>query len=465
MLGQTLAHYEIESQLGQGGMGVVYLARDTKLDRVVAIKFLTADLTVDDTARERFIREAKAAAAIQHETICAIHEIGETESGETYIVMPHYEGRTLKELIGEGPLEPMRAMSIAQQIAGGLAAAHAKGVVHRDIKPGNVLVDARGRVKILDFGLAKLSGQMDLTRSKSSVGTVPYMAPEQLLAKTIDERTDIWALGALMYEMLTGRRAFEGEYEQAVSYAIVNTEPPPPHEHVAGIPAGVENIVMKCLAKDPGKRYQSVGELLSEIDVPTAARPLTTTTLSRLIHKDVSLQAGTFVGIFGAVVVLFVVAFFLFGRSSEISSLKNRHLAILPFNFIGDSGDSDVEAFSYGLMETLTTSLSRLQGTDQSLWVIPSSEVTESMTLDDARRQLKADLVVQGSVQLEGQRVRVNLTLNDAKTRRVINSDVFDYTGTGSFAIQDEAVDRLLSMLGLTETTDAQIAAVGAASQ
>jgi len=257
MIGKLLSHYKIESELGRGGMGVVYLAADTKLDRTVAIKFLVTDVTTDDVAKERFVREAKAAAAVEHDAICAIHEIGESEDGQTYIVMPFYEGATLKEMIAQGPLEPLKVMHLASQIASGLAAAHSKDVVHRDIKPGNILVDKSGRIKILDFGLAKLGGQMDLTKTRSSVGTIPYMAPEQIRGEPIDQRTDIWALGAVMYEMLTGERPFRGEYEQAVTYSILNVDPPPISDHRADLPDGLEDLVRKCLAKDSGERYET----------------------------------------------------------------------------------------------------------------------------------------------------------------------------------------------------------------
>ena len=446
MVGESISHYRIESELGHGGMGLVYLAADTALDRTVAIKFLVSDLTSDDVAKERFVREAKAAAAVEHDSICAIYEIGETDDGQTYIVMPYYEGKTLKELIADGPLDPTKAVDLAIQIGGGLVAAHAKGVVHRDIKPGNVLVTKRGKAKILDFGLAKLSGQMGLTKTRSSVGTIPYMAPEQIRGGSIDERTDIWALGAVMYEMLAGRRPFHGEYEQAVTYSILNVDPPRLESVRDDLPDSLADVVHRCLAKSPEDRYQTVSELLTDIEVPSGVRPFAGS-FTRVAPTPAKRWRALKIV---AAVLLVALTWFLyltFATSSADNDLSERHVAILPFRVIG--GTADAEAVSYGLLETLTSSLTRLQQTDESLWVVPSSEVTASMTVADANRKLGANLVVTGSVQLEGDQIRISLTLNDSETLRAIDSDQFDNSGSSTFAIQDEAVLRLTRMLQL----------------
>ena len=348
MIGESLSHYKIESELGHGGMGIVYLAADTKLDRTVAIKFLASDLTTDKVAKERFVREAKAAAAVEHESICAIYEIGETSDGQTYIVMPFYRGKTLKEMIAEGPLDPFKVMELATQIAGGLAAAHAKGFIHRDIKPGNVLVGDRERVKILDFGLAKLGSQTDLTKSRSSMGTVPYMAPEQIRGETISEQTDIWALGAVMYEMLAGTRPFHGEYEQAITYSILNVDPPALSSE---LPEGLENLVRRCLAKIASERHQSAADLLADIDMLNGVRPFTGSMTRAAVTKSESSTANRVAGIAVLIAVIFGVSFWVVKQFSGPTGPSDRHLAILPFR--GES--SDAEAFSYGLLETLTS--------------------------------------------------------------------------------------------------------------
>ena len=224
--GTQLGPYEIVSQLGQGGMGVVYEARDPRLDRHVAIKLLPPDLTRDDTAKQRFLQEAKAASALDHPNICTIHEINETDDGQLYLVMAHYEGETLKERIARGPVELDDAIDIATQVGEGLAEAHKAGIVHRDIKPANLLVTKTGTAKILDFGLAKLAGTEGVTQTGTTVGTVAYMSPEQARGQEVDHRTDIWSLGVVLYEMLAGTPPFRGENLAAVVHAILERDQP-----------------------------------------------------------------------------------------------------------------------------------------------------------------------------------------------------------------------------------------------
>ncbi len=233
MIGQTVSHYRILQKIGAGGMGDVFLAEDTKLERQVALKFLPTKLTSDPEAKKRFEREAKAAAALNHPNIVTVYEIGEHE-GQVFIAMEYVEGQTLEEIIAidRTPSTVSRipipqVLYIAMQIVSGLAAAHAKGIVHRDIKPQNIVIDKDGHVKILDFGLAKLKGVSPLTKESFTYGTVHYMSPEQALGKEIDPRSDIWSLGVVMYEMASGELPFRGEYDQAVIYSILNEEMPP----------------------------------------------------------------------------------------------------------------------------------------------------------------------------------------------------------------------------------------------
>jgi len=224
LIGRTISHYEILEKLGEGGMGVVYKARDTKLNRDVALKFLPAGLTSDEESRKRFVREAQAAAALEHPNICPVHEIGEAD-GHTFIVMPCIGGASLADRIKDGPLNIDEALNIVIQICRGLARAHDNGIVHRDVKPGNILIDEHGLVKIVDFGLAKLGSLTKMTVVGTTMGTVSYMSPEQARGDEVDHRSDIWALGVVLYEMVTGRVPFRGEYDQAVIYSILNMEP------------------------------------------------------------------------------------------------------------------------------------------------------------------------------------------------------------------------------------------------
>ena len=271
MIGQTISHYKVTAKLGEGGMGIVYKAEDTKLERTVALKFLAPHLLEDEEARKRFHREAKAAAGLSHPNICTIHEIGE-EGGQTFLVMEFIEGEGLDNKIERGPLALKEALGFARQVADGLAAAHAKGVVHRDIKPGNLLVTPQGRVKILDFGLALLTEGSKLTKLGTTVGTVAYMSPEQAQGMEVDHRTDIWALGCVTYEMVRGQRPFQGVYDQALVYEIVNQEPEPLTGVRTGVPMELEWIVGKCLAKDREDRYNHAEDMM--LDLRTLAEKL-----------------------------------------------------------------------------------------------------------------------------------------------------------------------------------------------
>ncbi len=265
MIGQTIHQYRITAKLGAGSMGVVYQAEDTRLDRTVALKFLSSDLTDDPQAKERFLREARAAAALDHEFICNIHDVAETEDGRLFIVMAFYEGQVLKDKISGGPVAPAAAVHLAIQCARGLAKAHAAGIIHRDIKPANLFVTTSGKIKILDFGLAKLVGSAKLTRTGTTLGTASYLSPEQANGLAVDERTDIWSLGAVLFEMLAGYSPFKGEFEQAVIYQIINRDPAPLPEN-SGIDPELARITSRCLSKDPEDRYPSAADLAVDLE-------------------------------------------------------------------------------------------------------------------------------------------------------------------------------------------------------
>ncbi len=264
LIGTTVAQYEVLDRLGGGGMGVVYRARDTKLGRQVALKFLPPQWSYDEGAKQRFIREAQAASATDHRNICTIHNIEETGDGRLFIVMALYEGRTLKQTLDGGALPPDEAIEIAGQIAEGLAKAHAQGVVHRDIKPGNVIV-TDDAVKILDFGLAKFADALQLTIAGSTLGTAAYMSPEQARGEETDARSDVWALGIVLYEMLAGHVPFRGAYPEAISHAIRNEPIPPLRTPEREVSEDIERIVMKALQKDPAERFQSAREMAREL--------------------------------------------------------------------------------------------------------------------------------------------------------------------------------------------------------
>src|SRR5712692_7996852 len=277
MIGETISHYRILDKLGSGGMGVVYKAEDTRLGRLVALKFLPEALSRDAHASERFEREARAASALNHPNICTIHEI-DTHKGQQFIVMELLEGQTLADRIQGRPVETKKLLEWGLQAAEALDAAHAKGIVHRDIKPTNIHINDRGQVKVLDFGLAKLLRPLSeaeltasLTQTKAVVGTLPYMAPEQLRSEEVDVRTDVYSLGTVLYEMATGRRPFDAAASATLAADILHKAPVPPGRTNPALPARLDDIILKCLEKDRENRYQSAKELA--VDLRRLAAP------------------------------------------------------------------------------------------------------------------------------------------------------------------------------------------------
>jgi hypothetical protein len=266
MIGHTVSHYRILEKLGEGGMGVVYKAVDLRLERLVALKFLPPHLSPDEEEMTRFVREAKTASALDHPNIGTIHEIAETGGGQLFIVMAYYEGETLKQKIERGPLPIKEVVDIAVQMTQGLAKAHSLGIVHRDIKPGNLLLTKDGLVKIIDFGLAKLGGLTKITKSHTTMGTVAYMSPEQTRGEEVDERTDVWSLGVVLYEMLSGQLPFPGKHREAIFHAILTAKPKPLKQLRADVPAQIEQIVHQSLEKELKPRYRSATEVLQDLN-------------------------------------------------------------------------------------------------------------------------------------------------------------------------------------------------------
>ncbi len=368
MIGQTISHYKILGKLGAGGMGVVYKAQDTKLKRTVALKFLPPELTRDPEAKERFIHEAQAASALDHNNICTIYEVAETDEGQLFIAMACYEGETLKKRIDRGPLTIQDALDIGLQVAQGLQKAHEKGIVHRDIKPANILITTDGVAKIVDFGLAKLAGQTKLTKAGSTLGTEAYMSPEQARGETVDHRTDIWSLGVMMYEMVTGQLPFKSEYHEALAYSILNEQPSPVTGLRTGVPMELERIISKCIEKKAVDRYQHADELL--VDLKSLKRRVETGEVERgtvvakpLVRRRLAVYGGIAIIVVAAIIG---IVYFLLPTRGVLDSI-----AVLPLDNL--SGDPTQEYFSDGMTDELITELQKIK----SLRIISRTSVKQ----------------------------------------------------------------------------------------
>ncbi len=447
MIGRTISHYRILERLGGGGMGVVYRAQDTRLDRTVALKFLPLEWSQEPVLRERFSREARAASGLDHPHICTIFDVGESPEGQLFIAMAYCPGETLKQRIQHGPMPVDEAAGFAVQIAEALEAAHEAGIVHRDIKPANILITDRDQLKIVDFGLAKLAGEAAVTRQGSVIGTPAYMSPEQANGEEVDPRSDVWALGAVLYEMLAGRRAFAADHERAILLAITTKDPTPVESRRPEVSAELVRIVRRCLKRNPAKRYQSASEVLADLrrfrgestptEIVTQSLPSASGLRRRWLVKHRVLPAAA------AIVAVALVATFY----PTIIRSKTHHLLVLPFNCLG--ADAKAELLCSGLLETVTANLAELRRFRSSLSVVPASEVRGQgvNSADIARRVFGVDLVVSGSVLRENGNIRIPIELIDASRLRQIRSHTITTEQTADFVLQDRVIAAIEEML------------------
>jgi len=447
MIGQTITHYKILEKLGEGGMGVVYKAEDTKLKRIVALKFLPSSFSTDDEVKQRFIHEAQAASALNHTNICSIHTIEEFENPasaeamagkQQFIDMEFVEGKTLGVLLKEKELSLKEVLDIALQIAEGLNAAHKKGIVHRDVKPDNIMVTDERIVKIMDFGLAKLKGSSKLTKSHSTLGTIAYMSPEQAQGEDVDQRSDIFSLGAVLYEMITGRRPFKGEHEAAMMYSLINESPEPLARYKTNAPSELQRIVDKALTKKREERYQHVDEMIA--DLRRMQHTFTESALPASKISKVSWIVAT------VVVLLAIVGLYLFyPRSSLPTSAKSKSVAVLPFKNISDNKDD--EYFSDGITDDIIAQLSKI--TD--LRVISRTSVMQykgvSKNIRDIGKELDVATVLEGSVRRSGNQIRIVAQLIDANNEGHLWADTYDKEMTQIFAIQSDVAQRIAAAL------------------
>ncbi len=354
MIGQTISHYKILAELGKGGMGVVYQAEDLKLGRIVAIKILPARESQGAEAERRFAQEARAASTLDHSSVGVIHEIDQTEDGQTFIVMGFYEGGSLQERIARERPGLLEALDLTIQIAGGLAQAHAKGIVHRDIKPANILLTGDSDAKIIDFGLAKLTDQTRLTKTGATVGTLFYMSPEQVRGVGEDNRTDIFALGVVLYELVTGCRPFGGDSEAAILYAITQNDPEPLSAHLDNVPGGLQEVVDRALAKESDERYQSATDLLNDLEIVRRGLLPEESKLWRAVFRAGSVSRKVVVWRVAtlslAAVLLAMAGFLVFRQLRQVGPGEEPSLAVVDFLDLATPDDLTISAGITGLI-------------------------------------------------------------------------------------------------------------------
>ncbi len=402
MIGKTVSHYRILEKIGEGGMGVVYKAEDTKLKRTVALKFLPPEWTRDPEAKQRFSREAQAAALLDHPNICTIYEIAESR-GRPFISMAYIKGQTLKNRLEFGPLEIPDAREIVLQIAQGLFDAHQKGVIHRDIKPANIMITEKGQAKITDFGLAKLETVGDITRTATILGTAAYMSPEQARGEKVDLRSDIWSLGILFYEMLASHPPFARETYQGTIYAVLNEDPEPLASFRSDVPEMLDMIIHKALEKDVQGRYQSLEEFIQDLRDPYS--------------------------------------------SESVSPPRGKSIVVLPFANI--SPDKENQYFSDGLTEELIADLSQVR----ELKVISRTSAMQlkgtGMDLKTIGRRLSVKYVLEGSVRKQGDDLRITAQLIDAETDAHLWGEKYGGTLDDVFDIQEKVSRSIVDALKL----------------
>jgi non-specific serine/threonine protein kinase len=422
MIGNTVSHYKILEKIGEGGMGVVYKALDTKLMRDVALKFLPAHASQVPEFKKRFIKEAQAAAALDHPNICVVHEIHE-EDESIFIVMAYIKGLSLKERIAEAPLSQEDTMDIATQVARGLEAAHEKGIVHRDIKPANIMITDKGHAKIMDFGVAKFSLEADVTQTIGISGTLAYMSPEQACGDVVDSRTDIWSLGICLYEMLAGKHPFASDTQQAMISGILNKDPAPVTAFVPQISPGFDQILQKALEKDKNARYPSVSELYDD--------------LMRLKEE----------------------------RIVSVLPLKNggqkKSVAIL--DFVNITNDPAFDWLSSGIAETVTVDLKKIaalhvMSREKVLAVLgreAGQKVSEQQVID-LGHALQARWIVWGAFQKMGETIRITSHFTEISTGDVVGSAKVDGPMSDIFNLQDQIIANLAESLEL-EISDSEV--------
>ena len=462
LTGRTVSHFQVAESIGAGGMGVVYRAVDTNLGRSVALKLLLPVYNLDSAARARFLHEGQSAAALDHQNLCAVHEVGISEDGWMFLAMPLYEGETLRTTLSrDGALPISTALDIARQIADGLAAAHDAGIMHRDLKPGNIMLLPGGGVRILDFGLAKAIDQ-SLSATTARLGTMAYMSPEQIRGDKVDARSDLWALGVVLYEMLAGCKPFGGD-DVAIAHAILHTEPPPLSTHRPGIPIATEELVDRLLKKDRRRRYVSANQLLGDLAQATNVGAQRDEQLRRFIRTGKNLllrKAWVRWTALGALILGTLSYAALASKAPSSASGADATIAVLPFhNLTADTTHAYVADMLY---QEILTQLSSVT----SLKVIARASVAEYTgpnrpSLRQIARELGVRNIVEATVQVVGGRLHMNVDLMNAVTGTRLWTGEYDRAfDDAAFALQSDVARQIVTSVG-AELTAADAQRVG----
>jgi len=447
MIGQTISHYKILEKLGEGGMGVVYKAQDTQLQRLVALEFLPPHISGNPEEKARFLHEARSASALNHPNVTTIHAIAESPEG-AFLVMEYVEGRTLKDIIENESLSLKKILEIGIQVCEGLNAAHKKEIVHRDIKADNLMVTREGQVKIMDFGLAKLRGASRLTKVGTTLGTAAYMSPEQAQGEEVDQRSDIFSFGVVLYELLTGQLPFKGEHQASLIYSILNEEPQPVARFNNKVTPDLERIVFKALAKDKEERYQHITDLQADLrrerksleylrsgtvtaEVPTAKRK------TRVLP----------IALVAAIALILILGYLFLSGKREPQTVKTAKPSIAVMYLENLSESEEDQYFAAGMTEDIITHLSKIGG----LMVASRSDIDQfrekKITIKEVAEKLKVNYVMEGSVRKYGDKIRITCQLIKADDGFHIWAENYDRKLEDVFAIQAEVAKEVAKAL------------------